>query len=833
MAVKTVGSALSGRARSEPDEIAIFCPDAGSMTIAQLADEASRIYALLRRSGVSRTDRVAMLMPAWGPHTAVAGLSIETAASLVMLNPDSSENEARSLLTRLWCRAFVTVRDWHTAARTAADKLGTIVIELDPELGTAGHFVGDSSRGDLDGSDSPRPQDEIYVTTTTGTTAEPKLVSRTQGDYLDELLKWATVGKRRTLGLMPLQSVIGLFALTSSVAGGGGACVLPTRFDADRIVEWLAEYGIATYAGTAAVHAAVLEDAHRHPEFVARTRLETIVHHGTPLPPAMSSELERTFRCNVMVTYGMVETGMIAAMPPGMGGLKPGSVGVPTIDLRIVNEHGLPVTLGEQGEIQVRGPLVISKYLDDAKATAEAFADGWFLTGDLGFQDKDGYLTITGRSKEQIQRAGLKVSPFEVEAAVRSHAGVDEVVVFPVPHLRMGEKVAMAVVRTDENVTAEALRDHALQRLAPHKVPRVVRFVESIPTHGGKVARLRLAEQLGVGIEGFKTRSQSAELTQTQARLARIWRQILELPANPGPNDDFFELGGDSLLATQMYLDAEAEFSVALPPSALIVDSTLAAVASAIDDVATTASQPCLVPVQKGSSGAAPLLWVHDFSGTIFVASRLAFQLGSHQPVMALQPARDRRAEPATSNMQATVERYVAEVTAAYPEGPYILGGHSLGGGIAFEMARVLRRSGYGDCLVLMVDTLSFRSESAWARRINNFRHQSQSARKTAVREYMRHRVGSMPPRPLDRSMTLIAATNRPTKIDASVVFFRARDSVQPSAAEFWQSLVNGPFEVVDVEGTHGDCAAPPHVDGLITEMGRAISRWTEGRFVS
>src|SRR3954463_8289280 len=112
MAGKTVGSVLSERARTEPDEVAIFCPDAGSMTIAQLADEASRIYALLRRRGVSRTDRVAMLMPAWGPHTAVAGLSIEIAACLVMLNPDSSEPEAASLLTRLRCRALVTVRDW-------------------------------------------------------------------------------------------------------------------------------------------------------------------------------------------------------------------------------------------------------------------------------------------------------------------------------------------------------------------------------------------------------------------------------------------------------------------------------------------------------------------------------------------------------------------------------------------------------------------------------------------------------------------------------------------------------------------------------------------------
>ena len=159
-----------------------------------------------------------------------------------------------------------------------------------------------------------------------------------------------------------------------------------------------------------------------------------------------------------------------------------------------------PLPQGETGEISIRGPNVTAGYENNAKANAEAFTDGWFRTGDQGFMDPEGYLTISGRLKEIINRGGEKISPREVDEVLMDHPAVGQAVTFAVAHAKLGEDVAAAIVlREGGKATERELRDFAAARLADFKVPRQVLFLEEIPKGAtGKLQRIGLAKTLGL-----------------------------------------------------------------------------------------------------------------------------------------------------------------------------------------------------------------------------------------------------------------------------------------------------------------------------------------------
>ena len=193
----------------------------------------------------------------------------------------------------------------------------------------------------------------------------------------------------------------------------------------------------------------------------------------------------------------------MAGVEPTFEARKRGSVGKPACgEIRIMGPVGEFLPAGGRGEIVLKGPHVFKGYDNDAEANAAAFVDGWFCTGDEGFFDAEGYLTLTGRIKETINRGGEKISPAEVDEAILSHAGVRDAATFPVPHPTLGEEVAAAVV-TKEGIelTAKELRAHALERISGFKVPKRFVFVENIPKDDlGKVQRYRLTEDFGANV---------------------------------------------------------------------------------------------------------------------------------------------------------------------------------------------------------------------------------------------------------------------------------------------------------------------------------------------
>jgi acyl-CoA synthetase (AMP-forming)/AMP-acid ligase II len=201
----------------------------------------------------------------------------------------------------------------------------------------------------------------------------------------------------------------------------------------------------------------------------------------------------------------MTEAAHQMASNPLQGPRKPGTVGPSGgPEIRVVDETGTTVPRGHTGEIVIRGPNVMTAYENNPKANADAFYDGWFRTGDQGVMDDDGYVAITGRLKEIINRGGEKISPLEVDEVLMDHPAVQQVVTFGVPSERLGEEVAAAVVLRDgKTVTDRELRDFAAARLADFKVPRTILFLAEIPKGAtGKLQRIGLAAKLGLGGRG-------------------------------------------------------------------------------------------------------------------------------------------------------------------------------------------------------------------------------------------------------------------------------------------------------------------------------------------
>jgi hypothetical protein len=219
------------------------------------------------------------------------------------------------------------------------------------------------------------------------------------------------------------------------------------------------------------------------------------------------------------------------------------------------------------GEVVVRGPTLMPGYDDDAAANAAAFVDGWFRTGDQGYLDAGGYLFITGRLKELINRGGEKVAPAEVEAVLAMHPSVLHAAAFAVPDAALGEVVGAAVVlRPGHTLDELALRHWAAERLAEYKVPRRIVAVAALPKGPtGKVQRVGLAEKLGLTAPEPEPVLPVEALPHgaIETRLAEIWRRVLRR-AQVGRRDRFLDLGGDSLLATQLVARVAEAFALDL-----------------------------------------------------------------------------------------------------------------------------------------------------------------------------------------------------------------------------------------------------------------------------
>lgn len=470
-------------------------------TRGELLDDAARWMAALCAAGVGPGDRVALSIGKSAglvaAHLAVLGVG----ACVVPLNPALSAAETDAVLRQ----ADVALAITNAALLTRAPETrravrgpwwvadGDAPSDTDP----LSDVLADSRSGT-----EPRAgaaDEDALLLFTSGTTGQPKGVGLTHANLaanLHALLveTWRMTEDDRLLHALPPHHLHGLALGLYGTLFTGGAAVLLERFDPAVVLAGLRTQRISIFMGVPTMY-------HRMVETEGDFALDSVrlcISGSAPLSVETFRRFEARFGHRIVERYGLTETGINTSNPIG-GERRAGTVGtaLPGIEVGVFDaaDHR-PLPHGQSGEIRVRGPNVFRGYWRNPAATAEAFHDGWFRTGDMGVLDADGYLTINGRMKELIIVGGTNVTPGEVEAALEPETGVREVAVAGVPNADLGETVAAFVVpRAGEDPAAlEArLRQRAERDLASYKRPRLYRFLDEIPRNAmGKVERGKL-----------------------------------------------------------------------------------------------------------------------------------------------------------------------------------------------------------------------------------------------------------------------------------------------------------------------------------------------------
>jgi oxalate---CoA ligase len=491
------------------DATALHAPGGAPLSYRALRAQVARTIAALNALGIGRGDRVAIVLPN-GPEMAAAFVGIAAGCASCPLNPAYRGDEFEFYLSDLKAKALVVERGSSSPAIEVARKAGVRIIELVPGSEGSGSFTlsaVDGAAGTASAHGGPSQADDVaLILHTSGTTSRPKIVPLTQANVcasayniVDTLQLTAA---DRALNIMPLFHIHGLMAGTLAPLAAGSTIFCTQGFNALKFFAQMAECKPTWYTAVPTMHQTILARAPANKQIIDANPLRFLRSSSSSIPPQVIAELEAIFNAPLIESYGMTEASHQMAsnpLPPAVR--KPGTVGrAAGPQIAIMDEAGELLPAGATGEIVIRGPNVTPGYENNPKANGEAFTHGWFRTGDQGTLDADGYLSITGRLKEIINRGGEKISPREVDEVLMDHPAVAQVVTFAIPHDKLGEEVgAVVVLREGKGATDRELRDFLSQRLADYKVPRKIVFMDEIPKGAtGKLQRIGLAAKLGL-----------------------------------------------------------------------------------------------------------------------------------------------------------------------------------------------------------------------------------------------------------------------------------------------------------------------------------------------
>jgi oxalate---CoA ligase len=503
---------IEDRIRGAPDRVAVGVADGSTrLTYRQLGQLARTLARHLEDTGITRADVVALYCDNC-PEFVVALLAAwHIGAAVAPVDPQLAAAEVRARLTAVSAATVLLPQRLRVGypAAAGAPPAWAIEVAADSKVGITG--MGSSPDAAKRSRPAPgRNADQSHglgaalLMFTTGSTGAPKIVRLTHVNVtasVSGILSSYHLGPDdATLVTMPLFHGHGLIGGLLATLASGGPAYLPAagRFSAHVFWDEITCAKATWYTAVPTVHQILLARAAADYPAASPPALRFIRSSSAPLAPAVAHRTEQQFGAPVISAYGMTETAHQAASNPlpGDGARKDASVGLPTgLQIRITASNGQRAAVGETGEIWLRGPAVADGYLNDAQATAATFIDGWFGTGDLGYLDSDGYLFLTGRTKDMINRGGEKIAPATVEAALLSHPAVLDALAFPVPDAKYGEEINAAVIlQPGQRATQAGLQDYCRARLSAFEIPKKIYFLDHFPrTSKGDADRRALA----------------------------------------------------------------------------------------------------------------------------------------------------------------------------------------------------------------------------------------------------------------------------------------------------------------------------------------------------
>ncbi len=821
---ETIPELIRQWAEATPDAPALTAPERTATTYGTLHEQTVSVARQLARSGIGRSDRVA-LVHANGPELAAAFLAVSAAAVCAPLNTGYRLSELEFYFSHLGATAVMLEEGASPLVRRLAEQRGLKVLDVGRhESGTAGRIELASAKAGR--WRPPTPDDTALVLHTSGTTARPKIVPLSH-----RVLTLSAANIARTLALgpgdrclnvMPLFHIHGLVgALLASLHAGSCVGCAP-GFQAPAFHGWLSELEPTWYTAVPTMHQAVLS---RLPVDVVRpvqTSLRFIRSSSSPLPPLIYDELEAAFGVPVIEAYGMTEAAhQVTSNPLPPAERRRGSVGLADhLELAVLDEDGGISSTGT-GEVVIRGETVLAGYESDPEANAAAFLDGWFRTGDQGYVDDDGYVTLIGRTKEIVNRAGEKIAPAEIEDVLLSHPDVVQAVSFAVPDARLGEVVGAAVVpRAGTHPTERELQGHVASRLADFKVPSVVLTVDEVPLGPtGKLQRIGLAERLGLAeVPAVVERPPfMAPRSELEREIAAVWASTLDIET-VGVDDDFFTLGGDSILGAEVVARLAELTGRQLPLTTLMWAPTLGEFTALIEEGAWD-DDARIVPVRTEGSRT-PLFVIHGLWDEVLNIGVLKRTLSEDQPLYAIRIVPHRFDYRSVEDMAGD---YLREIQAVQPSGPYLFASMCSGGLIVAELTRQAHEAGVDIALAAVIDPRSDMGQGPARHYVHQaIQHVHEGTFGFAVRRKLRHWLAHAMPRtfpdpeleinPLRPTLYSLRRHYRLRRIPGTFTVVSTMDYKTPRS--YWEERADR-VAWYEVDAPHHTIFQQPHADAL------------------
>lgn len=722
-ALRKVADAFAHWARLQPLRPALLDGDQ-AVSWAQLHGGVQEIGMALGQLGLGPGHRVGLIVPE-GLAGAQLVLGVCCSCVLVPINPALTLAELKETVQEAGLDALVVPPSFPSATEIGLLE-GLLVLESStPPAGRAPALRPVPWRlREPPRASEPALAQAMLLLRSSGSTGKPKLVPVTHGNMLAMAGKmgspeWFGLGPAdRSASVLPLFYAAGLKNLLLVPLILGGSVAFPPPGKAFHVGEWLPALKPTFFCTTPTTLRGMLE---RLEEPASASSLRFIMCGASYLPNELRRAAEAAFRIPVVEYYGLSEAGVMAANPLQPGQARAGSVGrVIGTDLWIADPQGRPCGPGEVGDIVVSGACVCPGYVAPGGSLMAGGGLGVLHTGDIGVLDADHFLQIHGRAKEVINRGGEKVFPYEVERVLLEHEDVLEAAVYGVPHPRLGQSVAAAVVlKPDRATAARDITAWLGGRVAPFKLPRGLRVVPALPRNAaGKVNRSALVQLHQEHPEPRR----SAE-SQLQDELLALWRHRLGVQ-EVGIDDDFIDLGGDSLLAAELLLDVEKLTGVSSEgwnlASLTVRDMTRAALHTMLQKD-TAGGAPSEGPgadlMQQIKTGqGAPLFFCHgDIVSRGIYAHRLAELLPSANPMWVLNSP-SRQAGLDVETVATTYLDEVMRLSAAAPGAEVYVAGWCNAGLVAWHLAHLLRERGVRVVSLLLIETPSLNGDGSLRR---------------------------------------------------------------------------------------------------------------------